>query len=228
MKEQSQAEARRAVSRPYGPERQMEIYRAISGGRAPVLPVAIEQVERLAREKMTPQASDYVAGGAGSESTLRANLAAFERWRIVPRMLRDVSRRDLSVELLGKKLDVPVLLGPVGVQSIIHPDAELATARAAAALGIPFVLSGAASRSIEQVAEAMGSGARWFQLYWGPDDELTASILGRAERAGYSAIVVTLDTPLLGWRERDLAHRYLPFLDGEGVAVFFSDPVFRA
>jgi lactate 2-monooxygenase len=216
------------MRRSYGPERQMELYVGGRGGRRPAVPVAIEEVERLAREKMTPQAYDYVAGGAGAESTMRANLAAFERWRIVPRMLREVAERDLSVELFGARLAAPVLLGPLGVQSIIHADAETGTARAAAALGVPYVHSGAASRSIEQIAEATGDAPRWFQLYWGPDDEMAASMLGRAERAGYGAIVVTLDTPLLGWRERDLAHSYLPFLDGEGVANYFSDPVFRA
>jgi lactate 2-monooxygenase len=216
------------MRRSFGPERQMEIYLRGRAGQRPLVPLVIEEVERLAREKMTPQAYDYVAGGAGSESTMRANLAAFERWRIVPRMMRDVAERDLSVDLLGAKLEVPVLLAPIGVQSIIHPDAEVGTARAAAALGIPYVHSGAATQSIEQVAEAMGTATRWFQLYWGPNDELTASMLARAERAGFGAIIVTLDTPLLGWRERDLAHAYIPFLDGEGVGNFFSDPVFRA
>jgi lactate 2-monooxygenase len=216
------------MRRSLGPQRQMEIYLGGRAGRRPAVPLAIEEVERLAREKLSPQAYDYIAGGAGAESTMRANLAAFERWRIVPRMMRDVAERDLSIELLGTGLDTPVLLGPLGVQSIIHPEAEIATARAAAALGVPFVLSGAGSRSIEEVAEAMGAAPRWFQLYWGPGDDLAASILQRAERSGYGAIVVTLDTPLLGWRERDLRHSYLPFLDGEGVAVFFSDPVFRA
>lgn len=228
MKNDPTKREKHTKQRSYGPERQMEIYVGGRAGRQPTVPLAIEEVERLAREKMTPQAYDYVAGGAGAESTMRANLRAFDRWGIVPRMLRDVGERDLSVELFGARVDTPVLLGPVGVQSIIHPEAEIATARAAAALGVPFVLSGAGSRTIEQVGEAMGAGPRWFQLYWGPDDELAASMLGRAERAGYSAIVITLDTPLLGWRERDLEHAYLPFLDGEGVAVFFSDPVFRA
>ena len=216
------------MGRSFGPERQMEIYLSGRAAKPATLPLAIEDVERLAREKMTPQAYDYVAGGAGSESTMRANLAAFERWRIVPRMMCDVSERDLGVDLLGTKLEVPVLLAPIGVQSIIHPDGEVATARAAAALGVPYVHSGAATLSMEQVAEAMGTAARWFQLYWGPNDELTASMLARAERAGYGAIAVTLDTPLLGWRERDLSHSYIPFLDGEGVGNFFSDPVFRA
>jgi isopentenyl diphosphate isomerase/L-lactate dehydrogenase-like FMN-dependent dehydrogenase len=143
-------------------------------------------------------------------------------------MLRDVSQRDLRVELLGRKLPAPVLLGPVGVQGIIHSDAELATARAAASLGVPSVLSTLSSKPLEQVAQAGGDGPRWFQLYWTTHPELTASLLRRAEAAGYSALVVTLDTSILGWRERDLQHPYLPFLLGEGLANFFTDPVFRS
>jgi isopentenyl diphosphate isomerase/L-lactate dehydrogenase-like FMN-dependent dehydrogenase len=159
---------------------------------------------------------------------MRANLAAFARWEIVPRMLRDVSSRDLSTSILGTALPAPVLLAPVGVQSIVHPEAELAVGRAAGALGVPAILSTAASHSMEQVAEAMGEAARWYQLYWPRDRELAASFVARAGEAGYGAIVVTLDTWMLGWRPRDLRGAYLPFLKGEGVANYFSDPVFRA
>jgi isopentenyl diphosphate isomerase/L-lactate dehydrogenase-like FMN-dependent dehydrogenase len=121
-----------------------------------------------------------------------------------------------------------VLLAPVGVQSIVHPDAELASARAAAELRLPFILSTASSHSIEQVAEAMGDAPRWFQLYWPRDRELATSFLERAGAAGYRAIVVTLDTWLLAWRPRDLSLAYLPFLKGEGIANYLTDPVFRA
>ena len=114
------------------------------------------------------------------------------------------------------------------MQSIVHPDAELAVARAASSAGVPFILSTASSKTLEDVAQAAGDGLRWFQLYWGRDPELTASFLSRAERAGYSALVVTLDTNLLSWRPRDIQHAYLPFLLGEGVANYVSDPVFRA
>jgi isopentenyl diphosphate isomerase/L-lactate dehydrogenase-like FMN-dependent dehydrogenase len=135
------------------------------------------------------------------------------------------------VELFGEQLPAPVILGPVGVQGILHAEGELASARAAAALGLPFTLSTAASRSIEEVARAVGSagkGAHWFQLYWGKNPDLTASMLQRAERAGYKALVVTLDTGMLAWRERDLQHAYLPFILGQGLGNYFSDPVFRA
>jgi lactate 2-monooxygenase len=211
-----------------GMERQLAISLGGLMGVRPSAPVSLALLEQAAKEKLAPQAYDYVAGGAGGEQTMRANRQAFDRWKIVPRMLRDVSTRDLSVSLLGVTLPAPVLLGPIGVQGIIHAEAELATARAAAALGIPTVLSTVSSFPIEKVAEANGDGVRWFQLYWGKDPDLTASMLGRAERAGFRALVVTLDTRLLGWRERDLQHPYLPFLAGEGLANYFSDPVFRA
>ena len=217
-----------SASRSYGIDRQMQIYQSGLMGQKPSVPASLSQLEQRAKEILRPEAYDYVAGGAGGEDTMRANLAAFERWRIVPRMLRDVSQRDLSVELLGLRLPAPVLLAPVGVQSIVHPDAEIAVARAAAGLGLPFALSTAGSRTIEQVAETMGGAPRWFQLYWSKHPEITASMVQRAERAGYQAIVVTLDTALLGWRERDLEYPYLPFLTGEGLANYFSDPVFRS
>jgi lactate 2-monooxygenase len=143
-------------------------------------------------------------------------------------MLRDVSTRDLSSALLGAAMPAPVLLAPIGVQSIVHPEAELAVGRAAAAIGLPAILSTAASNSIEDVAAAMGPASRWYQLYWPKDRELAASFVARAAEAGYGAIVVTLDTWMLGWRPRDLQNAYLPFLKGEGVANYFSDPVFRS
>jgi L-lactate dehydrogenase (cytochrome) len=142
-------------------------------------------------------------------------------------MLRDVSNRDLSIELFGTSFPAPLLLSPVGVQSIVHPDGETASSKAAASLGIPFVLSSVASVTIEDVATAMGDSPRWFQLYWPKDPELARSFLHRAEASGYSAIVVTLDNALVGWRTRDLALKYLPFLLGP-MANYFSDPVFRA
>ena len=216
------------ASTSLGMQRQFEIYQLGLAGKRLSIPVALAQLEKKAAEVLPPPAYDYVAGGASGERTLRTNLAAFDRWRIVPRMLRDVSQRDLSVELLGHTLPAPLLLGPVGVQGILHADADLASARAAASLGVPFVLSTLSSRSIEDVAHAMGNAPRWFQLYWGKDHELTSSMLRRAKRSGYSALVVTLDTAMLGWRERDLQHPYLPFLLGQGLANYFTDPVFRS
>jgi L-lactate dehydrogenase (cytochrome) len=191
-------------------------------------PVAPEDWEARAREALDDGAFGYIAGGAGGEATMRANLEAFERRRLRPRMLAGNVRRDLSVEVLGTRSVAPFLLAPVGVLSIAHPDGELACARAAAASGVPFILSSAASSSIEAVAEAMGDAPRWFQLYWINDRDVAASFVARAEAAGFAAIVVTLDTPTLGWRPRDLRNAYLPFLRGEGCAQFFTDPVFCA
>jgi isopentenyl diphosphate isomerase/L-lactate dehydrogenase-like FMN-dependent dehydrogenase len=209
-----------------GMQRQLEIYQLGAAGQKLSIPIPLAELEQKAGELLSPQAYDYVSGSASGERTARANLAAFDRWRIVPRMLRDVSRRDLTVELFGQRLAAPVLLGPIGVQGIIHPEAEVAVGRAAASLGIPFVLSTLSSRCIEEVAEAMRAAPLWFQLYWGKDHEVTASLLQRAEKSGFSALVVTLDTAMLGWRERDLEHSYLPFLRGYGLANYFTDPVF--
>ena len=191
-------------------------------------PIAPEEWEARAAETLAPGPFDYIAGGAGSESTMRANLEAFERRRLRPRMLRGNRERDLSVAVLGTSSPAPFLLAPVGVLSIAHEEGELAVARASAATEVPMILSSAASHSIEQVAEAMGDAARWFQLYWVNDREIAASLVSRAEASGYGAVVVTVDTPMLGWRERDLRRAYLPFLAGDGCAQFFSDPVFRS
>jgi lactate 2-monooxygenase len=207
---------------------QNRIYLEGLSGRLPLLPLTHGALEQRAERQLTRGAFGYVAGGAGAEDTMRANREAFRRWRILPRMLRDVSGRDLGTTVLGTAMPAPVMLAPVGVQSIVHPDAEVAVARAAAATGVPMVLSTASSRSLEEVAEAQGDAPRWFQLYWPRDPDLAASLLGRAERAGYGAIVVTLDTWMLAWRPRDLELAYLPFLQGEGIANYLSDPVFRA
>lgn len=211
-----------------GVQRQMEIYLGGLGGLKPARPLAPEELEAQARAVLPPQAYVYVAGGAGREDTVRANRDAFLRWRILPRLLRDVSRRDLGVNLLGRRLPAPVLLAPIGVQSMLHPDAELAVARAARSMGVPMVLSSVSATPLEAVADALGESPRWFQLYWPKDPALAASLVGRAERAGFEALVVTLDTFLLGWRERDLQLAWLPFAHGQGIANYLTDPAFRA
>jgi lactate 2-monooxygenase len=189
-------------------------------------PVGADAWEARARDVLDPGPFGYIAGGAGNESTMGANLDAFERRRLRPRMLSGNHERDASVNVLGTPSPVPFFLAPIGVLSIAHADGELAAARAAAALRIPFTLSSAASHSIEEIAEAMGDAPRWFQLYWVNDREICESFVARAETAGYAAIIVTLDTLTLGWRPRDLGNAYLPFLSGQGCAQFFSDPVF--
>jgi isopentenyl diphosphate isomerase/L-lactate dehydrogenase-like FMN-dependent dehydrogenase len=209
-----------------GLRRQMEIYRLALEQHGPTVPIAFEHLEQRAKEVLRPEVYDYVAGGAGSEETIRANRAAFQRWRIKPRMLRDVAVRDLSVELFGRTYRSPVLLAPVGVLFAIYPEGELAVARASSSLEMPLLVSTLGARTIEEIAAAMGDAPRWFQLYRPRSDAVTASLLHRAEAAGYSALVVTLDTFFLAWRERDLQHTYLPFLQGEGLANYFTDPVF--
>jgi len=190
----------------------------------PEWPIEAADWERAAEERLDPGAFGYIAGGAGSESTLRANLAAFQRWRIRPRMLAGNATRDISVEVLGMRSPAPFLLAPVGVLTIAHEEGEVGVARAAASSGVPMLLSSAATHSIEEVAET--GAPRWFQLYWVNDREICASFVRRAEAAGYGAIVVTLDTLTLGWRPRDLRLAYLPFIRGEGCGQYFTDPVF--
>jgi lactate 2-monooxygenase len=204
---------------------QNEIY---ASGQVPPYPVAWRELEAAGSGAMTPEAADYVAGGAGGEETVRANREAFDRFRIVPRMLREVGSRDLSTTVLGTRMPAPLLVAPVGVQEIVHADGERATARAAGALGVPYVHSTAASTSIEDVAAAGGDGPRWFQLYFPRHRDIAASFVARAEAAGFEAVVVTLDTLVLGWRPRDLGRAYLPFLKGIGLANYTTDRVFTS
>ena len=208
----------------YGLERQFQVYMAGLQGQKPALPVSAEDLEQRANEQMTPEARGYMGG---MDDTMKANRDAFRQWHIVPRMLRGVAQRDLNVRIFDMDLLAPVLLAPIGVQSILHPDGEVAVARAAAKVGLPCILSTASSKSIEEVATAIGETLHWYQLYWSKDNDLNASFVRRAEQAGYKAIVVTLDTLMLSWREQDIANAYLPFLKGEGLANYFSDPVFR-
>jgi len=205
-----------------------QIQNAIYLGGGAAWPLTAADWEAKAAEMLEPGPFGYIAGGAGTEATMRANLEAFERQRLRPRMLAGNLVRDLSIEVLGLRSPVPFLLAPIGVLSIAHPDAERAVARAAAATGVPMILSSAASTSMEDVALEVGGAPRWYQLYWFSDRGIAGSLVDRAAEAGYSAIVVTLDTLILGWRPRDLRLGYLPFLHGEGLAQFFSDPVFRS
>jgi lactate 2-monooxygenase len=206
---------------------QSAIFRAGATGAKPVVPVSWSALEAAAKRSMSRQAWAYVAGSAGLERTAAANAEAFERYRIVPRVLRDVEQRDLSIELFGHRFPTPLIAAPVGVLSLVHRDADLAVARACAALGVPFVFSNQASVPMEAAASVMKNAPHWFQLYWSSSDDLVASLVRRAEASGAQAIVVTLDTHVLGWRPRDLDLAYLPFAHGQGIAQYTSDPVFR-
>jgi isopentenyl diphosphate isomerase/L-lactate dehydrogenase-like FMN-dependent dehydrogenase len=215
------------VTQPFA-NYQNEIYLMGLAEQRPAWPCSLPELEALAEDVLTPEAFGYVAGSAGTEGTARANRAAFDRWQIVPRFLKDVSQRDLSTTVLGTRFPAPVALAPVGVQGIVHPDAELAVARAAASLGVPIVLSTVSSYQMEEVAQAGGDSPRWFQLYWPRNREVAASLIARAKAAGFGALVVTLDTFILAWRPRDLRHAYLPFLHRMGLANYESDPAFLA
>ncbi|MBA2358627.1 MAG: alpha-hydroxy-acid oxidizing protein [Actinobacteria bacterium] len=211
-----------------GRRRQFEIYLGGVRGTRPRTPLDPARLERAARRALSREGFAYLAGGAGRESTIDANRQAFERRRIVPRVLRDVSARDTSVELFGRRLASPFLLAPIGVLELAHRAADLAVARAAAAEGVPMVFSNQASYPMERCAAELGDGVRWFQLYWSTSNALVESLVRRAEACGCSAIVLTLDTTMLGWRSRDLELGYLPFLLGKGIAQYTSDPVFRS
>lgn len=216
-----------AAARGISRRTQSEIYRAGISGARPRVPVDAAALERAAQRALSAEASAYIIGGAGAERTVRANAEAFARWQIWPRPLRDVSARDLSVDFLGHRRPTPLLLAPLGVMEMAHDEADLAVARAAAFLGVPYTLSNQASFPMEEVRDAAPAGSRLFQLYWSADDELNASLLRRAEASGCEAVVVTLDTHLLGWRTRDLDLAYLPFTRGMGIAQYTSDPVFQ-
>lgn len=188
------------------------------------VPISFETLKRRARKQLKTERFDFAATGAGTEDTKQANHEYFDRWRIVPRVLRDVSRRDLSVQLFGRTLPAPLFLAPIGGQSVFADDGELATARAASKLDIPMILSTASSRSIEAVANELDDTPCFFQLYWMKNREVTWSLVERAERADYDGIVLTLDSQIPAWRVRNLRNRYSSKQDAER-ANFITDPI---
>ena len=208
---------------------QLGIYLAGLEGVRPELPMAFRELARRAEEVMSPEIWSYVAGGAGDETTQDANVRAFARYGLMPRMLAGAAERDVSIELFGESLPTPLMLAPVGVIGLCADDGhgDLATARAASQTGVPMIASTLTQDPLEDVAAALGDTPGWFQLYPPNDRELTESLVHRAEAAGYPAIVVTLDTLTLGWRPRDLALASFPQLKGLCLANYFSDPVFR-
>ena len=211
-----------------GPERQQSVYLGGVSGRTPSVGTDATTLEASARDAMDAEAFAYIAGGAGAGRTIAANRADFDAWRIVPRMLRNVERRDNSVELFGRRHPSPFVLSPIGVLEMVDGDADLAVARAARTAEVPMTLSNQASRPMEDCARELGDATRFFQLYWSTSNELVESFSKRAEACGCGAIVITLDTTILGWRTRDLDLAYLPFLRGKGIAQYTSDPVFQA
>jgi isopentenyl diphosphate isomerase/L-lactate dehydrogenase-like FMN-dependent dehydrogenase len=209
---------------------QNEIYLNGLGGVLPSFPMDFAELEARARATLPPSVWSYVAGGAGDEHTQRANVAAFARWGLIPRMFVGASQRDLTVELFGTTFPSPVFLAPIGVIGLCAQDGhgDLATARAAARTGVPMVASTLSVDPLERVADELGETPGFFQLYTPTDRAIAESLVHRAERAGYKGIVVTLDTWITGWRPRDLASSNFPQLRGHCLANYTSDPVFRA
>ncbi|MBY4381095.1 alpha-hydroxy-acid oxidizing protein [Rhodococcus fascians] len=210
-------------------DHQLGIYAAgMFAQQTPSITTNLARLEDQAAEKLSPEALGYIVASAGSGSTARANRAAFDRWAITPRMLRSSASRDHACTVLGTDMPAPLLIAPVGIQTLAHPDGELATVRAAAELGVPYIHSTQASHSFEQIAEAGGDASRWYQLYWPTDESVLLSFLQRAKDTGFTTLVLTLDTTLLGWRPADLDRGYLPFLANLGIENYLSDPAFQA
>ncbi|MFL0276798.1 alpha-hydroxy-acid oxidizing protein [Mycobacterium sp. SMC-19] len=209
---------------------QFEIYLQGLAGVLPALPMTYTELEAKAAAALSPSVWSYVAGGAGDERTQRANVTAFDGWGLIPRMFVGAAERDLSIEMFGLRLPSPVFMAPIGVIGICAQDGhgDLASARAAAATGVPMMVSTLTADPLEDVAAEFGDTPGFFQLYTPKDRELAASLVHRAEAAGYKAIVVTLDTWVPGWRPRDLATSNFPQLRGHCLSNYWSDPVFRA
>ena len=209
---------------------QHEIYFNALQGVLPELPMAYAELEERARSVLAPSVWSYVAGGAGDEATQRANVEAFGRWGLMPRMLAGAKQRDLSVDLFGHRLATPLLLAPIGVLGLCAQDGhgDLATAQASAELGVPMIASTLSVDPVEKVGKELGSTPGFFQLYTPTDRELAESLVHRAEAAGFCGLVVTLDTWIPGWRPRDLATGNFPQLRGHCLANYFTDPVFRS
>jgi isopentenyl diphosphate isomerase/L-lactate dehydrogenase-like FMN-dependent dehydrogenase len=209
---------------------QLEIYGAGLQGVLPRFPMEYTELEARAAQALPPSVLSYVAGGAGSEHTQRANVGAFRHWGLIPRMFVGAAQRDMSVELFGLTLPSPLLMAPIGVIGLCAQDGhgDLATAAAAARTGVPMIASTLSVDAMEEVAAQFGQTPGFFQLYTPTDRELAASLVSRAEAAGFKGIVVTLDTWLTGWRPRDLAASNFPQLRGHCLANYFTDPVFQA
>jgi 4-hydroxymandelate oxidase len=169
--------------------------------------LTIAEWRRAAKAKLSPMAWRYFRSGADAEETLRDNVRAYRRWQIWPRVLVDVSERDLSTTVLGAATSMPVLIAPTAYHKLAHPDGELASARGAAAAGVVYCASTLATTSLEDIAAATAA-PKWFQLYVHRDEALTASIVARATAAGYRALVVTADTAVLGRRLGDERHGF--------------------
>lgn len=211
----------------FGPERLDEVSSRNFADREHVIPFTFEELEREAVEHVDEEVAGFITAGAGRGDTKDANREAFARWRLLPRVLRGATDRDLGVEVLGTRLPAPVLLAPVGGQGVVHDEGELATARGASKVGVPAVFSSFSSFPMEEIAAEMGETPRWFQLYMSTDDDLNESLVDRAEAAGFDAIVITVDTPIRGWRPGEIREGFSVFeRSATGFGNYFSDPAF--
>lgn len=208
-------------------QRQKEIYLKAMAGRTPKITLDPVELERAASKALSTKAFNYLAGGAGTEATMEANLSAFRRYHILPRMLQAIEDVSTGINLFGQDYAHPIFLAPIGVLDLAHREADCGVAKAAGDNQVPMIFSCQASKPMEEVAPWLGDTPHWFQLYWSKVEDLSKSLVRRAENNGAKAIVLTLDTTRLGWRSRDLQLAYLPFLEGRGIAQYTSDPVFR-
>jgi lactate 2-monooxygenase len=207
-------------------DRQRSIYLDGLSGKKPVIPFHAHALRESAQKRLSANAWAYIDGGAGNEEGIAANSTAFSKWAIAPHMMHPNETADFSTSLFGMNLAFPLLLAPIGALDLICPGADRLVARQCKETGIPFIFSNQAGTPMEECAAAMGDTPRWFQLYWSKSDDLVLSFVRRAEACGCRAIVLTVDTTLLGWRSRDLALGHLPFLQGKGIAQYTSDKVF--
>ncbi|MGX8790475.1 alpha-hydroxy-acid oxidizing protein [Oceanobacillus oncorhynchi] len=190
-------------------------------------PTGTAQLEAAAKHALPAEVFGHIRSGAGGEETLRKNREAFEKYSIIPRFLRNVSEVDTSIRILGKEYASPLMVAPIGHLKMVHEEPDFAIANVAASMNIPYIQSTVTARSIEEVSEAVPHGPKWFQLYWSNNDAISYSMAERAEKAGYEAIVVTVDTMILGWREDDMRHQYSPLKKGYGKANYVQDPAFQ-
>lgn len=191
-------------------------------------PICFEDLEEAVAEKLSAGPYGYIRSGAGGEQSLRNNRKAFTKYSIIPRFLTDVSEPDTSIELFGKKHPTPFLFAPVGMNQMAHEQGELAVVRAAEKLGMPYIQSTVSSYSLEEVADTAPAHTKWFQLYWSTNEEIAYSMAARAENAGFEAIVLTVDTVMLGWREEDVRNQFSPLKLGLARGNYMNDPIFTA
>ncbi|MFD1412713.1 alpha-hydroxy-acid oxidizing protein [Oceanobacillus jeddahense] len=191
-------------------------------------PIGAAQLEAAAKQALPEEIFGHIRSGAGGEETLRKNRAAFEKYSIIPRFLRNVSEVDTSIRILGKEYASPLMVAPIGHLKMVHDEPDFAIANVAASMNIPYIQSTVTARSIEEISEAVPQGPKWFQLYWSNNDAISYSMAERAEKAGYEAIVVTVDTMILGWREDDMRYQYSPLKKGYGKANYVQDPAFQS